>query len=298
MPTSLPALPPSGNGVRSVRVVIVGAGQPASSNLEVKADVNRASPFVRLATTTIDPRLGWAATHTADLMRAGVEAVWLEARIDDMPPAWLMGFDIIIVHDDRPWQTATLLQRTVDATRNLVSYIHVRFPDGALYSIATSVRKGDTKTHVPAALLAAEIEANAAPGNDVFNGRNAVNKSAAALVRAHFRTHNRDVLTSMVTNTPLERHPFEVSVSGHDMLPMVIEQRPLGAADPQALAEKAAAENPSILEHGRGFVVAELIPGGLRFHEVYIKPDGSGVLVVKTRTVLRSNLTGRLCVAG
>ncbi|MGV8041492.1 MAG: hypothetical protein AB2L07_16000 [Thermoanaerobaculaceae bacterium] len=298
MPTSYPALPPSGGGVRSVGVLIVGAGQPASSNLQVKADVNRASPTVRLATTTIDPRLGWAAAHTADLMRAGVAAVELEARIDDMPPAWLTGFDIIIVHDDRPCRTAMLLQRTVDAPRNLISYIHVRFPDGALYSIATAIRKDDTKTHVPAALLAVELEANAAPGNDVFNGRNAVNKSAAALVRAHFRDHNRDALTCMVSNTPLERHPVEVSVNGHDMLPMVIAERPLGAANPQVLAEKAAAENPSILEHGRGFVVAELIPGGLRFHEVYIKPDGTGVLVVKTRTVLRSNLTGRLCVAG
>ncbi|MBP7797354.1 MAG: hypothetical protein KA072_01870 [Thermoanaerobaculaceae bacterium] len=279
-------------------MLIVAAGQPAGSNLQVKADINRASLKVRLAVTTIDPRFGWAAEHTAELMRAGVEAVGIEARIEDMPPAWPTTFDIIIVHDDRPWRTAMLLQRTVDFPRNLISYIHVRFPDGALYSIATSVRNGDTKTNVPAALLLAEIEANAAPGNDVFNGRNAVNKSAAALVRAHLRTHNRDVLTSMVTNTPLERHAIEVSVSGHDMLPMVIEQRPLGAADPQALAEKVAAENPSILEHGRGFVVAELIPGGLRFHEVYIKPDGTGVFVVKTRTVLRTNLTGRLCVAG
>ena len=151
---------------------------------------------------------------------------------------------------------------------------------------------------MPVALFATELDANAAPGSDVFNGRNALNKSAAALCRAHFRTHNGRALTGMVTNMPLDCHPCEVSVGGNEMLPMVIEQRPLGPAGPQALAEKVAAEHPTILELGRGFVVAELIPGGLRFHEVYVKPDGTGVFVVKTRTILRTNLTGRLCVAG
>jgi len=297
-PTSTPLLPNTSGSVRVVHILVVGAGQAAGSNTPVKAQVTRASFAVKLHVTDIDPRLGFAAEHADALKRSGVEAAGIEARVEDMTPAWLASFDIIIVHADRAATTTLILRETVNTPKNFLSYFHVKFPDGTLYSIALAVRSDDRNFHTPIALFAAEIEANAAPGSDVFNGRNAANTSAATVCRSHFRAHNARVLPGMVTNTPLDCYPCEVSVCGNNMLPMVIEQRPLGAADPQALAEKVAAENPSILELGRGFVVAELIPGGLRFHEVYIKPDGTGVLVVKTRTVLRTNLTGRLCVAG
>lgn len=298
MPTSLALTSGPTASARVVRVLVIGAGQAAGSNAPVKTQVNRASLGVGLHVTVIDPRLGFAAAHAGALKRSGVEAVGVETRIEDMTSVWLASFEIIIVHADRAATTTQVLRETVNTPRNFLSYFHVKFPDGALYSIALAVRPDDRNIQVPVALFAAEIDANAAPGSDVFNGRNAVNKSAAALCRAHFRAHNGRALPGMVTNMPLDCHPCEVSVGGNNMLPMVIEQRPLGAADPQALAEKVSAENPTILELGRGFVVAELIPGGLRFHEIYVKPDGTGVLVCRTRTVLRANLTGRLCVAG
>ncbi len=292
-----PQLPAGLAEKESYSLLIYWAGDGAHASIKAIVKFARAASPKRVDVVVQDPRNRKAAELVARLRHAGVNATAVQRRPEDLPKEWYAQFDVIAVQADRAIVTAIFLKLTLDTNVNLVSYYHVKFPDGSLLSIAHAVVPGDDRSRLEAANLAEWIERVSAPGRKVFDGFNSTAVAAAALCRGHHAKHAAETIRPMAERVHHERHAHEAAVNGHPMLPFIVVPRPLGAGDALALAQRAAQDNPSILEHGRGFEVVQLFGEGLAFHDIYVAPAGNAVQVVRTRVVLSADLTGRICVS-
>lgn len=290
-----PALTSGRNGERLRSLRVGGAHDGAAGNLAVKAAVNRASTAVGIHVTYYDEILGRAPHLAFQANRAGIEAAGVEASIEEAGLHDLVPGHALIYHTHSAGLVARGLRATVDTGVFSMVYLIVQFPTSDVYAIAVTLRPQDHGEHTLAALLMAELERSAAPGQfAIYGGRNAITPAIEAALRSHFAAHHERGLMPLVVGAPLAVHTFEVSVNARPMLPMLVTESRLGAGVPERLVATAAAAHPEVLEHGRGFVLAELIPDGVHFHETFVRPDGEGLQVVKTRIVRRADRTGRL----
>jgi len=295
MPTSRPSLLRGRNGQRLCPIHVGGASSGAVGNLAVKATANRASLDLGLDLTYYDEVLGRAPAQACRANRVGIEAAGIEANIVDAGLRRLTPGAVVIYHTHSAGVIARGLAATVDAGVSTMAYLIVQFPSSDVYAIAATLRPTTRHEHTLAALLMAELAASAAPGQYAINtGRYVLTQSVERVLRGLFAGHHQRALMPLLTGAELGVHPFEVSVNAKPMLPMLVTESRFGAGDPQQLVDAATAEHPEVLEHGRGYVHAELVPGGMHFHETYVRPGGGGLQVVNTRVVQRVSRTGRL----
>lgn len=297
MQTSKPALLRGRNGQRLRALRVGGAHNGAAGNLTVKAAVNRASTAVGIHVTYYDEILGRALALAGRANRSGIEAAGVEASLEAAGLASLTPGDVVIYHTHSAGLVARGLRATLDAGIYSMIYLIIQFPSSDVYAVAATLRPTDRAEHILAALLMAEFEASAAPGQfAIYAGRHAITQPIERVLRGHLAAHHERGLMPLVVGAPLGVHAFEVSINARPMLPMVVTESRLGAGVPQRLVDAAAAEHPEVLEHGRGFVLAELVPEGIHFHETFVRPGGAGLQVVNTRVVRRVDRTGRLAI--
>lgn len=297
MQTSKPALLRGRNGKRLRALRVAGAHNGAAGNLAVKAAVNRASTVVGIHTTYYDPTFGWAAALASRANQAGIEAAGVEASLEAAGLASLTPGDVVIYHTHSAGLVARGLRATLDAGIYSMIYLIIQFPSSDVYAVAATLRPTDRAAHILAALLMAEFDASATPGQFAIHaGRHAITQSIERVLRGRFAAHHERGLMPLVVGAPLGVHAFEVSINASPMQPMVVTESRLGAGVPQRLVEAAAAEHPEVLERGQGYVHAELIPEGIHFHETFVQPGSAGLQVVNTRVVRRVDRTGRLAI--
>lgn len=293
-----PALMTGRNGERLRSLRVGGAHDGAAGNLAVKAAVNKASTAVGIHVTYYDEILGRAPALAGRANRAGIEATGVEASIEHAGLSDLAPGELVVYHSHSAGLVGRGLGATVGAGIFSMVYLIVQFPNGDVYAIAVTLRPQDRAAHILAALLMAELELSAAPGQFAIHaGRYAITAAVEGALRKQFAAHHEQGLMPLVVGAPLGVHTFQVGVNARPMLPMLVTESRLGPeVVPQRLVDAAAAEHPEVLEHGRGFVLAELVPGGIHFHETFVRPDGAGLQVVKTRVVRRVDRTGRLTI--
>lgn len=277
---------------RTFRVAVAGAHRGARANLTLKAALCRTSTATEFIYTYIDPSMGRSDATAGAGREIGIATVAVEGRIEDQDADLLAGQDVIILHTDRAGPIVRVLQAMRDGGPNFLAFLILQFHDSKIYTLASTVARGDERTHVSLALLADRIDANTVESHngDVFNGKLGVGLGIEMSCRGHIGQYFTDVFSRLVAGINIERPPIAVSVGGNAMCPVVVVDRPLGFGDPVQLALRACQEDPQLLASG-SFVLVEIGPNrSVRFHEVAIVNDGQELVVLKTRTAARSGV--------
>jgi hypothetical protein len=238
-------------------------------------EFNRDSTQAVIEPKYVDVALGRAHDFIRESLEAGLFARALEGRVEDIVLAERgMSTDPIILNLDRASSLANVLRTTADAGRPTLGYLLLKLPSGRLWAVRFVLEPANDGARAAAVAFferLADVSERNTSDSVVGDDADPEHRLLEPRIREWFAEHTKANLAKIVAGVEPASNTFEVT-NGHDTSPLIISlQR--SWADPLALAE-AVLENPPVpIRRGMQFVLAEVTPDGIRFHEVRRRTD-------------------------
>lgn len=268
-----PVPPPSAK--RVLRPINGGANRGARENRPAFTEFNRDSTHAVIEPTYVDTVPGRATAFAEESRGLGLFARALEGRVEDIVLAEAEpSTDPLILNLDRPSAIARVLRTTAHSGRPTLIYLLLKLPSTRLWAVRSVLEANDVEGRLAAVAfferLAEVTERNT---SNAILGEQAAPEHVLLepQIRKWFAEHTKANLAKLVAGVEPATNTFEVT-SGTDTLPLIIS---VGSdwADPTVLAESVLV-NPAVpIRRGMQFVLAEVTPEGIRFHEVRRRTD-------------------------
>lgn len=260
---------------RILRPINGGANRGALQNRTAFLEFNRDSTQAMIEPKYVDVAPGRAFDFIRDSLEAGLIARALEGRVEDIVLAERgMSTDPIILNLDRASALANVLRTTADAGRPTLGYLLLKLPSGRLWAVRFVLEPGNDGARVAAIAFferLAEVSerntSNAVVGDDA----EPEHRLLEPRIREWFAEHTKTNLAKIVAGVEPASNTFEVT-NGHDTSPLIISLQQ-SWTDPLVLAETILENPPVPIRRGMQFVLAEVTPEGIRFHEVRRRTD-------------------------
>jgi hypothetical protein len=271
---------------RPVQIQIAGAGRGYAHMLPFLADLDRTSNAIAIRPTVISPRpdeLERASTLAAShglaiaTREAKIEHVLTRGTTDDKEP--------LILLVDRAAAAVAPLEVAAESNLPVLLYMFLQLPGMPLALIASVLTEYDRRTKVELAMFFRELDAATGPGGSstVFGGgAPAANVESEPNMRAWLNEHARENLLKVVVGLPPNAPPLQIVVGG-EARTLLIEDSRDGFRTTEDLTAAVRDHLRVPLERGKAFVVAEVGPAAIRFHDGWLRTTGE--LVVKERPV-------------
>lgn len=256
---------------RELAVVNAGANRGALGNLDAFASWNRDSSRLALVPHYIDPVPGRAALMKAEAAKRGVAAEAVEGTIEGAIAAGDVAKQPILLNLDSPRAIAETVLASEHLDSPLLGYLLVKLPSGELWGVRFYLRPGDTEGRRLAVKFFHRLgELTARRGSSAIVGAqgNVAHRAAEARYRAWFAAHTQEQLGKLLAGTEPSGHSIEVTDDGGTTTYALLIEEGAAWSDPRELAERVAADPPAPILRGESWVIAEVVPDGLRFHKV------------------------------
>lgn len=266
---------------RILRPINGGANRGARRNRTAFLEFNRDSNQATIEPKYVDVAPGRAFDFIRDSLESGLFARAIEGRVEDIVLAERgMSTDPIILNLDRASALANVLRTTAESGRPTLGYLLLKLPSGRLWAVrfvlepCNDVEPGNDGARASAiafferlADVSERNTSNAVVGDDA----DPEHRLLEPRIREWFVEHTKTNLAKIVAGVEPASNTFEVT-NGHDTYPLIISLQQ-SWVDPLVLAESVL-ENPVIpIRRGMQFVLAEVTPSGIRFHEVRRRTD-------------------------
>lgn len=256
---------------RRVPLDIGGANRGATAALDGLAEFNATSAGLELVPTYIDPVPGRAASLAMVARDRGIIANHVEGRIEDQPATP----DVRVYHLDRPGSIATGIERDIAARRPLLGYLVVLLPSGAVAGVRMAVHDDHDAAREAILLLRGLERVTARRGGRAIFGESGDVRHARLepLIRGWFAEHSTNWIGKLAAGVEADGFPLEITFDGIETLSLhvVTSDAP---SDPNDLAERVLASPNAPVGRGSRFMIVELLPDAVRFHEIRYRTDG------------------------
>jgi hypothetical protein len=261
---------------RALKVYNGGAHRGAEQNLPAFIDYNAGSTAAAIVPVYVDPSPGRAAAMKETAERRGLVAEAIEAKIEDVVAANDVDDGApIVLNLDRASAVASVLKSTDRKGRPTLGYILLKLPSGRLWGLRFALEAGDAVARKEAIAFferLATVSERAGSRWVVGVEASPAHVLAEPAIRQWFADHCAANLAKVAAGVEPVSNAFEVTTNGRETFTLHIMVRDTWS-DPEVLAREVL-ENPSSpIRRGIEFVVCEITPAGLRFHEVRRRTD-------------------------
>lgn len=256
---------------RRARLEIGGANRGATAALSALADFNATSDGIELVATYVDPVPGRAASLALAASDVGVRSDHLEGRIEDQRTAP----DVRVYHLDRPGSFAASIEQDIAAHRAFLGYLVILLPNGMIAGVRMANRGDRTAAEEKLLLLRGLDRVTARRGGRTIFGESGDVRHARLepLIRQWFADHATSSIGKFASGIDIDGYPIEVTFDGSETLSLHVVTS-ANASDPNELAAQVLDSPNAPLQRGTRFMVVELLPDAVRFHEVRYRTDG------------------------
>jgi hypothetical protein len=258
----------------TVEVLTAGANRGARLMQPSIRDFNDRSNRFSLSPVYVDPVPERALTLAREAGQHGIVARAVEDRIENVLPLAKMKRQPLIVSVDNPTAVASVLASPKAADRAVLIYLLARLPNDELLGIRGILLPGDGAERETGRRLFEKLsEVTARSGASAVLGSEgrAEHLANEPAYRQWFAEHMHANLTKAVAEIRPENNPFEVTMNGHDTLPLMIHESDDGWCEPSNLA-RGVVEQPSFaVVRGEDFAVAEVADAGVRMYVVCLR---------------------------
>lgn len=266
---------PSEPARTTIPVLNAGANRGAELMQSAIASWNAESERAVIEPRYIDPIPERAKAMVVKAKARGITATGIEAKIETV-----LGSDgeqtpaPVLFNIDRPQAIASGLMVAADRGRALLGYLLLRMPGGDLVGLRTVIESGDERTKREGARFFERlglVTARAGSSFVVGSRGDPAHAAVEPVYRDWFARHMRENLTKIAAGLEPEASPFELTHDGRTTYPLHFELSEAGWSDPIDLARRVAMNPSTPLVRGGNFVVGEIGPDGIRFHEVRLR---------------------------
>lgn len=263
--------PPAGR-----RIMNAGAHRGALENVPAFVEYNALSTAAPIVPVYVDPMPGRAEEMRKVAEGHGLAAEAVQGRIEEAIAEGDNNRGIpLVLNLDRASAIARVFQATLEDGRPTLGYLLLKLPSGRLWAVRFAIEADDRLARQSAITfferLASVSERNTSDG---ILGAMAdpAHVLAEPVMRQWFADHCVMNLAKITADLEPVSDTFEVSTNGKDTWALHIVARD-SWSDPATLAEEVVADPASPIRRGVQFVVCEVTPAGLRFHEVRRRTD-------------------------
>lgn len=262
---------------RTVTVLNGGANRGARENLRAFAEFNRDSTRTAIVPVYVDPLGGRAFAMKEEAERQGVAARAVESRLEDIVDA--EGTEdtspLQLFNLDRASAIAHVLRATEATHRATLGYLLLKLPSGRLWAVRFVLEPHDQLARENAIAFferLAAVSERSSSGAILGESADPAHVLAEPAIRRWFADHTKLNLVKILSGIEPATNAFEVTMNGSETLQLVIAVRNEWT-DPPALAEQIVANPSAPLRRGTRFLLAEVAPDGIRFHDVRRRTD-------------------------
>lgn len=274
------------------QILAAGANRGARQNLRALERFNEKSQGTEIDIEYVDPEVGRALETASLATERGIASRATEARIESViavRPKPLM------VHLDRPSALAETFEAVDRTPVPVLAYWLTRLPSDRLLGVRIALRAEDSKARSEVRRFAETLKAvTARAGSDYVIGAEAPvgHGLAEPLYREWFALHAEENLAKFVAGTEPNASPVEVTMDGTTTVPMLFVFRE-SFGDPLTVSREAILSPGVPLPRGSDFLVAEVLPDKVRFHEARRRVMDGALVVRGTDLLDRQVLTHR-----
>jgi hypothetical protein len=272
-----------------------GANRGARENLRAFAEFNLTSEAASLVPVYSDPAPGRARALAEEAAQRGISARGVEGKVEDVVLSH--GSDPrapIILNLDRASAIANVLTQTAKSPRATLGYLLLKLPSGRLWAVRF-VLEAHNETGRAAAVAfferLAEVSERNTSADILGEAADPAHVLAEPAIRAWFAAHTKANLAKIVAGVEPATATFEVTMDGHETLPLLIAVRE-GWSNPGMLAAELLENPASPIRRGTQFVVAEVTGEGIRLHAVRRRTDDR-VTVAGAEVIDRATVNAR-----
>jgi hypothetical protein len=247
-------------------ILAAGASRGARQNLHALERFNEKSQGTEIDVEYVDPEVGRALNTAALATERGITARGTEGRIETVIRARPQP---LMVHLDRPAALAETFEAVEETPVPVLAYWLTRLPSDRLLGVRIALRPEDEKARREVRRFAETLKAvTARAGSEHVIGAQAPlgHQLAEPLYREWFAEHAAENLAKFVAGTEPNAAPVEVTTDGTTTVPMLFVFRER-FGEPLAVAREAVMTPGTPLPRGTDFLVAEVLPEAVRFHE-------------------------------
>ena len=267
-----------------VPLPMFGAHRGAALALPAAARFNRESAAYELKPMYVDPIPNRARLLAERASEDGLDARWAEAKVEDWRAADVVDAKAIVAHTDRPGTQRTAIVAASKAQVPSLAYLAFS-QDGPLFGLLVVLRPEDTHAleRVVGFLTALEVVTRRSGSSALFGDQStSQTRTAEPKLRERFAEHFTQNLPRVIADVELESAPLELSRAGQASVPLVVLPYADDWRDPQSLARDVLTELQTPLSRGDNFVVAEIVPAGMRLHDFRLRATDGRLAVSGT----------------
>ena len=252
-----------------VQVLVGGGNRGARESLPFLAEIDRGSSATTLEVLFADPVAGRALARRDQAITLGMKAEAVEATVENVVRERNLGRAPIVFHLDRPEAVAAALldENTVDAA--VLAYFLVRLPDRKMWLLRITLAPRDLEARRLVIKLLARLGEYAprrGSASMLGEGGDVAHAAMEGVLRRSVGEHLAENLPKLIAGTLPNAEPVEMTSDGTTVFPVLIKESPEWV-DPLVLVEEIMKAPPMPVLRGQGFIVAELGPDAVRFHE-------------------------------
>jgi hypothetical protein len=252
-----------------VEVLTAGANRGARLMQPAFAEFNGASNRFTLSPVYADPVPDRAASLVREATSRGIPARGVEMRIEEILASHEFNDLPLILSVDNPEAIANALETAVLTERPVLIYFLIRLPNEQLLGLRAVLQRGDEEHQQVGGRffrLLAQVTARSGAAAVLGAQGRPEHLALETAYRSWFAMHMNANLTKIVAKIRAESAPFEVTTDGHTTMTLLMRESMDGWSDPSVLARDVIERPTDPITRGHDFSVAEIGPGGIRFH--------------------------------
>lgn len=255
-----------------------GSHLGARENLPAVARFNEKSESAEVVVEYVDIEPGRAEEMVALAAERGIVATGAEARIETVIAARPKP---LMLHVDSLESIAKTLVEVDSHPVPILLYLLMRLPADWLLGLRVALRAEDAFARRDFRRLietCATVTARAGSSRVIGDEAPPGHRLAEPLYRAWFAAHATDNLAKFVAGTEPTSAPLEATLDGTTTVPLVPVFRD-AFGEPRAVVREALLRPSTPLPKGTDVLVAEVVPGAVRFHEARRRVMDGAVVV-------------------